>query len=69
MWQAVYVDGTCVTQSHKIQPMELLELAEKYNFYFSDVVDAEAKSDDGERAVDYGAFPSTQSDLKNYYFA
>lgn len=66
-WEALYVDGNVVSQGHQIQPMELLELAEKHHFTHLDVANHWATSEDEERCNEDGEFPAKQSDLKGTY--
>lgn len=66
-WYAIYIDGKSISQHHTLQPMELLEFAEKHQFSHSDVASHWATEEDEERCMDVGGFPPLQSELKGSY--
>lgn len=67
-WLAIYVKGESVFQDHNIEPVELLRLAEKYEFLSSELVERYADEEDEEEANESGGLPQSVFDLKTEYF-
>ncbi len=66
-WVAIYVDNIAVFQHHRIEPMELLELAEEHKFKTSDIHQEFATNEDREQCEMEGNFPKYRSRLIDRY--
>lgn len=64
-WEAIYVDGKCLTQQHQIDRMYLLKLASEHMFTHDDVACIDAGEEDDEKAMQWGQFPDTLDELKD----
>lgn len=70
-WEGAYLDGELLSEGHKLGERNhfywLLEMAEKYAFKRSEVVDHEVNDED-ELYLEYaGRFPKNLSDLSGTY--
>jgi len=71
-WEACYVDGICVSQSHhlgegqgKIEFLKPILAANKITL--DDVIEVGADEVDDEKAMNSGAFPDLLSELEGDY--
>jgi len=71
-WEACYVDGKCVEQSHhlgegygKLQFFK--ELSKKYEITLDDIVEIEAEEVDDDKAMECGQFPNLFEELLGNY--
>ena len=64
-WQCLYVDGRAVAQEHRLSVREVMDMAEKYGFVSSQMLERYAdKCDNPEHA---GQFPDLASSLQGEY--
>ena len=64
-WEALYINGDCVFQDHEIRRHNLLEFAENYGFTSTEIIYADASSDDEDESETTGCFPNRLEDLKD----
>jgi hypothetical protein len=72
IWEACYVDGKCVEQSHHLGEGKgklhfIKELSKTYGVTLDDILEIGAPEIDDQEAMDCGAFPDLFSDLKGDY--
>jgi len=71
-WEACYVDGECVEQSHHLGEGNgklhfIKELCKKYDLTLDEVGEASADEIDDEKAMECGCFPDLFKDLQGDY--
>ena len=66
-WEAFYVDGKVIEQSHEIRCMDLLDYSRIHKFDSCDVLSIEAEDKDETIAYETGAFPDHLDKLKGEY--
>jgi len=71
-WEACYVDGECVGQSHHLGEGNgklhyIKELCKTYNLTLDDIAEVGADEIDDEKAMECGNFPKLFKDLEGDY--
>lgn len=64
-WEALYVDGVCVSQESRHEPTTLLKLAEQHGFAHSTLAVLWVSEADDERAAETGNFPQYLFELES----
>ena len=66
-WSAIYVENMLVSQGHSVQPLELLRLAEEYEFTSKQIRTVVASDEDEVIAESAGNFPQLRNGLITVY--
>jgi hypothetical protein len=67
-WEAFYYGGDLITEGHRIDRLELLDLADQFDFTRGALVTAEVSSRDWETVDRNGRFPERLSELQDQYY-
>lgn len=66
-WECLYVDGKAVAQGHHVPWREIMDMAEKYRFVSSQMIDRWVVDADVDPVDNSGIFPDLASALKGDY--
>lgn len=70
-WEALFIDEQLISEGHYLGEGNsftyLLELSERYNFKYIDVISHEINDEDEDYVSDCGNFPPFLTDLKGSY--